>query len=113
MIGNNFNQPVDVEEKPEEILPEGFALYQNYPNPFNPSTTIRYTIPLDAGSETQEVSLKVYDVLGNEIATLVNDEKESGNYTVEFNASYLSSGVYFYQLKAGDFVQTRKMLLAK
>ncbi|MCZ7609241.1 MAG: T9SS type A sorting domain-containing protein [Ignavibacterium sp.] len=113
LIGNNFNQPVDVEEKPEEILPEGFALYQNYPNPFNPSTTIRYTIPLDAGSETQEVSLKVYDVLGNEIATLVNDEKESGNYTVEFNASYLSSGVYFYQLKAGDFVQTRKMLLAK
>lgn len=113
LIGNNFNQPVDVEEKQEEILPEGFALYQNYPNPFNPSTTIRYTIPLDAGSETQEVSLKVYDVLGNEIATLVNDEKESGNHAVEFNASYLSSGVYFYQLKAGDFVQTHKMLLTK
>lgn len=113
LIGNNFTQPVNVDENSSEILPERFALYQNFPNPFNPSTTIRYTIPIDERRETKKVILRVYDILGNEIATLVNDEKESGNYTVEFNAPYLSSGVYFYQLKAGEFVQTRKMLLAK
>ena len=85
-----------------------FNLSQNYPNPFNPSTTIKYSIP-NAGN----ISLKVYDVLGKEIATLVNEEKSSGNYEVEFNASNLTSGIYFYQLKAGNFIETKKMILLR
>ncbi len=100
-----------------------FQLYQNYPNPFNPSTTIRYTIPastLNTFSKGEEtfVQLKVYDVLGNEIATLVDDYKSSGNYEVEWNAYNCASGVYFYQLKVADpeiksgqgFIQTKKMI---
>ena len=85
-----------------------YLLVQNYPNPFNPITTIKYQIP-----ELVLVTLKVFDVLGNEIATLVNEEKPAGNYEVEFNAINLTSGVYFYQLKAGTFFETRKMLLLK
>jgi hypothetical protein len=81
---------------------------QNYPNPFNPSTTISWQLPVDAF-----VSLKVYDVLGNEVASLVNEEKPAGIYEVEFDASTLSSGTYFYRLEAGSFVQTRKMILLK
>lgn len=88
--------------------PEGFNLEQNYPNPFNPSTSIQYQI-----SNISNVSLKVYDVLGNEVATLVNEEKPAGSYEVEFNASQLSSGIYFYQLSSGSFMQTRKMIFAK
>jgi hypothetical protein len=88
--------------------PLTFTLEQNYPNPFNPSTTIKYVV-----SSSQFVSLKVYDVLGDEIAILVNEEKPSGNYEVEYNASSLPSGVYFYQLKSGSFVETKKMLLLK
>jgi hypothetical protein len=97
---------VSIEDKP--IAPERFLLSQNYPNPFNPSTTIRYRIP-----ETGLVTLKVYDILGREVATLVNEEKPVGNYEVEFDGSNLSSGVYFYQLKAGSFIQTRKMICIK
>jgi hypothetical protein len=85
-----------------------FTLYQNYPNPFNPSTNIDFHIP-QAGL----VSLKIYDVLGDEIKTLVNEVKQIGNYAVEFNGSELSSGVYFCQLKAGSFSQTRKLILIK
>ncbi len=93
--------------------PEEFELYQNYPNPFNPSTKISWQSP--AGSWQ---SLKVYDLLGNEVATLVNKYKPAGTYEVEFNSHSvnvrdLPSGVYFYQLKAGDFTQTRKMILMK
>ncbi len=94
--------------------PTKFSLEQNYPNPFNPSTSIQYAI----GSR-QFVALKVYDVLGKEIATLVNEEKPEGSYEVEFNsvetlhATSLPSGVYFYQLRAGDFVETKKMILLK
>jgi Secretion system C-terminal sorting domain len=95
------------------VLPNDFILYQNYPNPFNPSTKIKYTIP-DAGtSKMQFVQLKVYDVLGNEIATLINEYKSSGSYEIEFNATELSSGVYFYQLRAGGFVDTKKIMLIK
>lgn len=91
----------------------GFKLEQNYPNPFNPTTHIRYAI----GSR-QFVSLKIYDVLGKEITTLVNEEKPAGEYTVEFSASAgdgsrLSSGIYYYQLKTGDFSETRKLILMK
>jgi len=85
-----------------------FLLSQNYPNPFNPTTTIKYQIP-----ELSVVTLKVYDVLGNEIATLVNEEKPSGNYEVEFDGTILTSEVYFYQLRAGSFVETKKMVLMK
>ncbi len=85
-----------------------FALYQNYPNPFNPSTSIKYTVPL-----TQFVTLKIYDVIGNEIATLVNGEKPAGNYEVKFDASHLSSGVYFYKLQAGSYISTKRMILIK
>ena len=85
-----------------------FALDQNYPNPFNPSTIIKYSI-----KEKSNVELKIFDLLGSEIATLVNEEKAPGNYDVSFDASSLSSGVYLYTIKAGSFVQTRKMLLMK
>ncbi len=93
-------------------------LKQNYPNPFNPSTSIQYAVsnPLRrSGSEAsrQFVSLKVYDVLGNEIATLVNEEKAAGTYAIEFNSKDLPSGIYFYQLKAGSFVKTKKMVLLR
>ena len=80
----------------------------NYPNPFNPSTTIKYQIP-----QLSLVTLKVYDVMGSEVATLVNEEKSAGTYEVEFNATGLTSGIYFYQLKADSFVETKKMILMK
>jgi hypothetical protein len=107
--------------KSEENLPNKFYLFQNYPNPFNPTTKIKFTIPqspLFGGDERGGlVILKVYDVLGNEIATLVNREKPPGTYEVEFNSRNLifqiPSGVYFYQLKAGNFVETKKMVLLK
>ncbi|MFZ1281941.1 MAG: T9SS type A sorting domain-containing protein [Ignavibacteriaceae bacterium] len=92
-----------------EILnPNEFVLEQNYPNPFNPSTSIKYTI-----NSRKLVQLKIYDVLGNEVSTLVNDEKSSGVHTVHLNMDNLSSGIYFYELKAGNFIQTRKMILLK
>jgi len=91
-----------------------YRLFQNYPNPFNPSTTIRFTIPIDESRETQNVSLIVFDLLGNEVAILVNEEKPAGNYEVEFSAKGESvSGVYFYKLKTGSYFQTRKMILLK
>ncbi|MGB5530147.1 MAG: YCF48-related protein, partial [Ignavibacteriaceae bacterium] len=85
-----------------------FKLEQNYPNPFNPSTSLQYAI-----SNRQFVSLKVYDVLGNEIATLVNEEKERGVYSVTFDASNLASGLYLYRIQAGSFTKTKKMILIK
>ena len=90
-----------------------FSLEQNYPNPFNPTTKIKYTVPLDEKRKTQDVNLKVYDVLGNEVTVLVNEQKEAGYYEVDFNASSFASGVYFYQLKTGPFLETKKMLLLK
>ena len=92
----------------ENVLPTEFILSQNYPNPFNPSTTINYEIP-----KSSLVTLKVYDVLGREVATLVNEEKQAGRYNVTFNASKYSSGVYFYRITAGDFSQIKKMVLLK
>jgi hypothetical protein len=83
-------------------------LFQNYPNPFNPTTTIKYSIP-----ELSFVTLKVYDVLGSEIITLVNEEKPIGTHTIEFGASNLPSGIYFYQLQTPNFTQTKKMILLK
>ncbi|MCU0414064.1 MAG: hypothetical protein MUE91_06645 [Ignavibacteriaceae bacterium] len=112
-------------------LPTDFILKQNYPNPFNPSTKIRYSIPSVIGNEVKQsqfVSLKVYDIIGNEVATLVNEEQFAGSYEVEFNSSghsgevrNLPSGIYFYKLQAGNpstgsgqvFTETKKMLLIK
>jgi agmatine/peptidylarginine deiminase len=88
--------------------PEEFYLSQNYPNPFNPTTKIKYQIP-----ELSFVTLKVYDVLGNEIIILANEEKPAGYHNIELNASSLPSGIYFYRLQAGDFIETRKMVLMK
>ena len=92
----------------EKNRPENFELYQNYPNPFNPSTKISFKIP-----QTSIVQIKVYDVLGNEISSLINEEKPAGQYELTFDGTDLPSGVYFYQLKVGDFVLTKKMLLLK
>jgi len=92
----------------EIVPPLKFSLEQNYPNPFNPVTSIQYSI-----NSMQFVTLKVYDVLGKEVATLVNEEKPSGHYEINFNASNLASGIYYYQLRAGEFVETKKMLLLK
>lgn len=89
-------------------VPLEFSLNQNYPNPFNPSTKISFQI-----AETAFTSLKVFDVLGNEISTIVNEELQTGNYTFDFEAQDLTSGIYFYKLQAGSFVQTKKMLLLK
>ena len=104
----NYAHLITTDVKSTEQLPTEFVLSQNFPNPFNPSTRIQYQV-----SSNSHVSLKVYDVLGNEVASLVNEEKEAGRYEVEFDAEKLSSGVYFYQLKAGNFIATRKMLLLK
>ncbi len=104
-----------IREKETEI-PLSFQLSQNYPNPFNPTTKIRFSIPtvetLHATS-LQYVTLKVFDILGNKIATLVNEEKLPGSYEVMFDGSNLASGVYFYTLTAGNFSQTKKLLLIK
>lgn len=104
----------------EVVIPfvNEFSLSQNYPNPFNPVTKIKYNIPQNVRRETGNVSLKIYDVLGREIATLVNEEKPAGEYEFEFNSlsvegRNLPSGVYLYQLKAGNFVETKKMILLK
>jgi len=103
----NSEKPVGIDNN-NSIIPDAFILRQNYPNPFNPSTTIKYQIP-----ELSFVILKVYDVLGNEIVILVNEEKSVGSYDVEFNGTELVSGIYFYRLQAGEFVATKKMVLLK
>ena len=95
-------------DQPESGLPTNFNLEQNYPNPFNPSTTINYSV-----NKAGLVTIKVYDILGREVGTLVNEQKNPGNYEVQFNASRLASGVYFYRMQAGDFVETKKLLLLK
>ncbi len=117
-IDNNgaYKYSNEVEVK---INPDNFSLAQNFPNPFNPSTKIKYTVP-SVGTELMTfVQLKVYDILGNEVAVIVNKEQRAGFYEVEFNAgnpangNSLSSGVYIYQLRAGKFISTRKMILTK
>ncbi|OGU70166.1 MAG: hypothetical protein A2V93_03795 [Ignavibacteria bacterium RBG_16_34_14] len=90
------------------LIPGSFALAQNYPNPFNPITTIQYSLP-----QRGNVTLKVYDVLGKEIAVLVNEEKETGVHSVNFDATGLASGIYMYRLQAGSFIETRKMVLIR
>jgi photosystem II stability/assembly factor-like uncharacterized protein len=106
---------VGVEDENNKI-PSTFSLSQNYPNPFNPSTKIRYTIAppnLPRGEALEKVTLKMFDLLGKEVATLVNEVKQPGIYEVAFDASELASAVYYYRLQAGDFTQTRKMILLR
>jgi hypothetical protein len=88
-------------------------LSQNFPNPFNPSTKIEFTIPSNVRGEMSNVSLKIYDVLGNEVTTLVNENKPEGTYEVDFNGVGLTSGIYYYRLESEGFVQTKKMILLK
>ena len=114
ILSNTHGQVLDVEQA-ENVFINEFSLSQNYPNPFNPKTVIGYQLPVNG-----DVTLKVYDVLGNEVATLVNEEKQASVYEVEFDGANLpygkaglSSGIYFYQLKAGDYIQTKKMILLK
>ncbi len=103
---------LDVDNLISEI-PGEFKLFQNYPNPFNPVTKIKFTIPETVGTKLDLSVLKVYDILGNEVATLVNEYKPAGNYEVEFNAGNLPSGVYIYKLTAGSFVSSKKMMVIK
>ena len=107
-----FTPEVTSAEKQSEQS-ETFQLEQNYPNPFNPSTTIKFTIPHEARGETREVSLKVYDVLGNEVAILLNEYKPAGTYEVRFDAGNLPSGIYLARLKSSDRIKTMKMILVK
>lgn len=106
-VDYNTETFTNVKDEPNLNVNE-FELSQNFPNPFNPSTVINYQI-----SKSSKVTLKVYDIIGNEITTLVNNQQPAGKYTVEFNASNLPSGVYLYRLEAGTFVKTRKMILIK
>ncbi|MBI5472967.1 MAG: T9SS type A sorting domain-containing protein, partial [Ignavibacteriae bacterium] len=100
-------------------MPQSFPLLAVYPNPFNPTTTIKYQVPevrsqrSDVLGHWSSVSLRVYDVLGREVATLVNEVKEPGEYSVQWDAEGLASGVYVCRMKAGDFVATRKLILSK
>jgi hypothetical protein len=96
----------DVED--EETIPTVFKLEQNYPNPFNPSTTIKFAVP-----ERSNVLVKVYDILGSEVATLVNEELDAGWYRKTFNANNYSSGVYLFRMEAGKFISTKKMILLR
>ena len=96
-IENEYNGAID-----------SYKLFDAYPNPFNPSTIISFQIP-----EKSFVILKVYDAIGNEVATLLSKDLQTGNYEVEFEAVNLTSGVYFYRLQAGNFIETKKMLLLK
>lgn len=98
---------VSVTDK-KTILPSTFKLFQNYPNPFNPSTTIQYEIPKESF-----VKIIVYDILGREVEELLDEEKPAGEYEIKFNAKNLPSGIYFYQLKARTFIETKKMIFLK
>ena len=97
-----------VEQIEDELLPTEFRLEQNYPNPFNPSTTIRFALP-----KTSNVTIKIYDVLGRQVATLVDEEYPAGVYKVVFEAGGLASGLYIYRIQTGAFTQSRKLMLLK
>jgi len=113
LSGDTISQQFGAEINPVGIrqigtIVKGFALGQNYPNPFNPTTNIHFSLPKDG-----DVSLKIYDILGNEVATVVSGNVKAGTYNAEVDASNWASGVYFYKLTAGNFVETKKMSLIK
>ncbi|MBK7632630.1 MAG: T9SS type A sorting domain-containing protein [Ignavibacteriales bacterium] len=101
-----------IEDEKNSTQPQEFLLQQNYPNPFNPSTKISWQSPVSSWQ-----TVKIYDILGNEVATLVNEYRQAGNYEVDFESTVgnhqLANGVYFYRLQAGEFVETKKMVLLK
>jgi hypothetical protein len=99
---------VFIKEERSDEMPGDYILSNNYPNPFNPATKIKYSIP-----HSSLVQIRIFDVLGKELETLVNEEKPAGTYELTWNAAALPSGVYFYRIKAGSFIQTRKMILLK
>jgi len=101
------NPITEISKEYKDII-SGLSLSQNYPNPFNPSTKISWQSPVGSWQ-----TLKVYDILGKEVATLVNEEKPAGIFNVDFNASHLASGIYYYQLKVGGFIETKKMILLR
>lgn len=104
---SNFTQlPVNVENEIQNVV--DYNLYQNYPNPFNPTTTIRYSIPQEG-----RVTLKIFDILGQEVTTLKNEFQKANKYEVQFNSAGLASGVYIYRLQVNDYVQSKKMMLLK
>jgi len=105
---NTYYQDVIVNVEEEDIMPTVFKLEQNYPNPFNPATIIKFAVP-----QRSYVVLKIYDILGSELITPVNEELESGWYEETFNASGYASGTYIYRMQAGDYISTKKMLLIK
>jgi hypothetical protein len=105
---SDYSLPVGINATSGDQIPEKFTLMQNYPNPFNPSTTITFSIP-----KNSQTSLKIFDVLGREVRTLVNEKLSAGSYNVSINASDLTSGVYFYSLRSGNFTETKKMMLLK
>jgi hypothetical protein len=107
-VDDNFGYPMIVSVKDAKNLPMDYSLSQNYPNPFNPVTRIKYVLP-----KREYVKLVVYDILGNEVRVLKNEEQNAGSYEVNFDAGNLSSGVYFYQLQAGKYFETKKMMLLK
>ncbi|RQW02637.1 T9SS C-terminal target domain-containing protein, partial [candidate division KSB1 bacterium] len=106
--GGSLKYPLSVEDPLLPEIPTEFALLQNYPNPFNPSTTIRYDLPRET-----HVTLKIYDIMGHLVAELVNEKHEAGAYELVWNANGVASGVYFYQITAGDFTSVRKLILMK
>lgn len=121
-VYQTINVDLDTGVGNEEVLPTEFNLYQNYPNPFNPTTTIKFTIPTSPwrpspyqgeGMRERLVTLRIYDALGREIKTLINEQFEPGEYELKFDGSDLPSGIYFYKLSYGNQAQTRKMMLLK
>ncbi len=121
-ILTTFKEGVVSVDESMDLQPDKFELYQNYPNPFNPTTKIKYSIPTSPlnpspyqgeGQRERFITLKVYDVLGSEIVTIVNEQKTTGSYQIEFNATNLPSGIYFYQLIAENFSDTKKMVLLR
>ena len=99
---------VPVHQESSVVLPLRHSLSQNYPNPFNPTTTIKYDLPIDS-----RVTLKVFNIIGQEVVTLVNDVQKAGYKSVEWNASNFASGVYFYRLHAGSYTNVKKLLLLR
>ena len=108
MLAYTYSSEITGIERNFALVPQDYTLSQNYPNPFNPITNIQFSIP-----KTEFVSLKIYNLLGQKVTTLVDKKQPAGSYQVQWDASRFASGVYYYQLKVGDYVQTRKMVLLK
>jgi hypothetical protein len=108
----NLENVVSVKSS-EDFIPVKYEVMQNYPNPFNPTTTIQYSIPSNSKNRLLNVNLSVYDILGKKVKTLVNEVKPSGEYIINFDASGLSSGVYYYQIKTENYYEAKKMIILK